>query len=296
MAVLVAAGGPVVGGVLTQTVGWRAAVAVPALSLLVLVALWRSLPVGGTGARLDYAGAVVVGGTAAGLVLLVQSPSIGAGGAVVGVALLAVGIPAVLAWVRRRPDGFLPRAVLAEPVVLRSALGGAALPASWFGLLVAIPIVLAARGWSPLGIGFALLPGAVFGAVVSRYVGSTIDRLGARRSITLAAGTCVVAVLIAALGATGVPALLILAMAMVYAGFTLGQPAMAAAVTEAVPPGTEGVALGLATLVFFVGGGLGAAVAGLGSVVGHPWSLVLLALLPTAATVIVGRAPAGSRA
>ena len=77
------------------------------------------------------------------------------------------------------------------------------------------------------------------------------------------------------------PVLLIVAMAMVYAGFTLGQPAMAAAVTEAVPSGTEGVALGLATLVFFVGGGLGAAVAGLGPVVGHPWSLVLLASCPS---------------
>ena len=195
MAVLVAAAGPVVGGVLTDVVGWRAAVAVPALALIVLAALWRSMPVGGTGARLDYAGAAVVGGTAAGLVLLVQSPSIGVAGAATGAALLAVGIPAVRAWVRRHPDGFLPRAVLSEPIVLRSALGGAALPASWFGLLVAIPIVLAARGWSPLGIGFALLPGALFGVVVSRYVGSTIDRVGARRAITMAAGTCLAAVL-----------------------------------------------------------------------------------------------------
>jgi hypothetical protein len=41
--------------------------------------------------------------------------------------------------------------------------------------------------------------------------------------------------------------------------------------------------------VFFVGGGLGAAVAGLGSAIGHPWSLVLLALLPLAGTVAVSR-------
>jgi MFS family permease len=295
MAVAVAALGPVVGGLLTDLVGWRAAVVVPAAALLVLAALWRSLPVGGTGASLDYTGALLVAGTAAGLVLLVQSPSIGVAAVAAGVALLALGVPAVLAWVRRHPDGFLPRAVLSEPVVLRSALGGAALPASWFGLLVAIPTVLAAAGWSPLAIGLALLPGALLGVVVSRFVGVTIDRIGPRRSIALAAATCVVAVLLGAVGATGVPVLLMVAMALVYAGFTLGQPAMAAAVAEAVPPGMDGVALGLATLVFFVGGGLGAAVAGLGSLVGHEWSLVLLALLPLAATVVVSRTPPARR-
>lgn len=293
MAVAVTALGPVVGGLLTDLLGWRAAVVFPASALVVLALLWRSLPSGGSGARLDYPGALLVAATAAGLVLLVQSPSIGAPAVVAGAALLAGGVPAVLTWVRRRPAGFLPRAVLSEPVVLRSALGGAALPASWFGLLVAIPAVLAAAGWSPLGIGFALLPGALLGVVVSRFVGGTIDRFGARRSITLAAATCVVAVLLGALGATGVPVLLIVAMALVYAGFTLGQPAMAAAVAEVVPEGTQGVALGIATLVFFVGGGLGAAVAGLGPAVGAPASLVLLALLPLAATVAVSRGPRG---
>ncbi len=289
-AVAVTALGPVVGGFLTDAVGWRAAVAVPSFALVALAVVWRSLPTGGTGARLDYAGAALVAGTAAGLVLLVQSPSIGTAAAVAGAALLALGAPAVTTWVRRRPAGFLPRSVLAEPAVLRSALGGAALPASWFGLLVAIPTVLAAAGWSPLEIGFALLPGALLGVVVSRRVGRTIDRFGAGRSITLAALTCFVAVLVGALGAAGAPVLLMVAMALVYAGFTLGQPAMSAAVAEVVPEGTEGVALGMATLVFFLGGGLGAAVAGLGSVLGHPWSLVLLSLLPLTAAV-VSRAP-----
>lgn len=291
MAVLVAALGPVVGGLLTDVLGWRSAVLFPSVALVVVALLWRSLPAGGTGARLDYGGAALVAATAAGLVLLVQSPSIGVSAVVVGGVLLLTGVPAVLVRVRRRPDGFLPRSVLSEPAVLRSALGGAALPASWFGLLVAIPTVLGAAGWSPLAIGFALLPGALLGVVVSRFVGPTIDRVGPRRSIALAAGTCVVAVLLAAVGATGLPVLLMVGMALVYAGFTLGQPAMAAAVAEVVPAGTEGVALGLATLVFFVGGSLGAAVAGLGSVVGHPWGLVLLAMLPLAATLVVSRRP-----
>jgi len=289
VAVAVTALGPVVGGLLTDLIGWRAAVVFPAIALVALAVLWRSLPAGGSGARLDYAGAGIVAATAAGLVLLVQSPSIGVVGAVVGVALLAAGVPAVLAWVRMRPDGFLPRAVLAEPEVLRCALGGAAMPASWFGLLIAIPTVLAARGWSPLMVGLALLPGALLGVLISRFVGSTIDRIGAKRAVALSASTCVVAVLVGSVGALGIPVLLMVAMALVYCGFTLGQPAMSAAVAETVPRTMEGVAIGLATLVFFVGGGLGAAVSGLGGVVGVPWSLVLLALLPLTAAVVVSR-------
>lgn len=287
MAVAITALGPVLGGLLTDLFGWHAAMLFPSLSVLILAALWRSLPAGGSGARLDFTGAFLVAGTAAGLVLVVQSPSIGRTALLVGVALVLLGTPTVLAWVRRRPEGFLPRAVLREPAVLRSALGGAALPASWFGLLVAIPAVLAADGWSPLAIGFALLPGALVGVLVSRYVGRVLERIGAKRSILLSASTCVLAVLVASLGATGLPVLLMVAMALVYAAFTIGQPAMAAAVAEAVPDGMDGVALGLATLVFFVGGSLGAAVAGLGSVVGHPWSLVLLALLPATAALVV---------
>jgi hypothetical protein len=55
---------------------------------------------------------------------------------------------------------------------------------------------------------------------------------------------------------------------------------MSAAIAEAVPPHIDGIALGIATLVFFLGDGTGAAVAGLGRVVGHSWSLLLLAALP----------------
>jgi MFS family permease len=288
-AVAVTALGPLLGGLLTDLVGWRAAVVAPALAVVVLGLLWTSLPAGGSGARLDFVGAGLVAAAAAGLVLLVQSPSIGVAGAAAGLVLLLLGVPAVAVRVRRRPAGFLPRAVLAEPEVLRCALGGAAMPASWFGLLIAIPVVLTGRGWSPFEVGLALLPGALLGVVASRFVGSTLERIGPKRSVALSAATCVAAVLVGAAGATGVPVLLMAAMALVYCGFTLGQPSMAAAVAEVVPREMEGIALGLATLVFFVGGGLGAAVAGLGGVVGVPVSLVLLAALPAAATVAVTR-------
>src|SRR5512144_1988259 len=99
--------GPLAGGSIEGLLGWRAVIALPVLGLILVPLLWRSLPTDGSGARLDLLGAVLVAGTAAGVVLLVQSPSTGPVVAVVGAALIVLGVPAVAAWVRRRPHGFL---------------------------------------------------------------------------------------------------------------------------------------------------------------------------------------------
>ena len=42
--------------------------------------------------------------------------------------LAVLGVPAVAAWVRRRPHGFLPVDVIRNPVVVRSALAAGAVP------------------------------------------------------------------------------------------------------------------------------------------------------------------------
>ena len=244
--------------------------------------LWRSVPTEGTGARLDVLGAVLVAGTAAGLVLLVQSPASGAVIAAVGAALLGLGVPAVAAQVRRRPEGFLPTAVVREPVVVRSALAASAVPAAWFALLIAVPAVLAGEGWTPLRIGLALVPSALTGFLAPRLAGPLLARLGAARSLLISGVTATVALLAAALGAAaGSAPGLVSAVVLVTLAFGLGQPALMAAVGDAVPVEVRGVALGIATLVFLVGGGVGSAVVGgAGEVLGLDRSLLVLAGLP----------------
>ncbi len=281
-AAAVSALGPLAGGLVADLAGWRAVVALPALGLLVIPALWRALPTQGTGARLDVLGAVLVAATAAGLVLLVQSPASGVAVATVGALLLGLGVPAVAARVRRRPEGFLPRTVIREPVVVRSALAASAVPAAWFALLIAVPAVLAARGWTPLEVGLALVPSALTGFLAPRLAGPLLARLGPARSLVTSDATTTVALAVAALGAAlGSAAVLVTAVILVTLAFGLGQPALMAAVGDAVPADVRGVALGIATLVFLVGGGVGSAVVGgVGEVLGIDRSLLLLALLP----------------
>ena len=80
--------GPLVGGLVEGAFGWRAVMALPVLGVLVIPFLWRALTDEGSGASLDILGAVLVAGTAAGMVLLVQSPSTGLLVALAGVCLL----------------------------------------------------------------------------------------------------------------------------------------------------------------------------------------------------------------
>jgi MFS family permease len=282
MAAAVSCLGPLAGGAVEGLFGWRVVIALPMLGALLLPLLWRSVPTDGSGARLDVVGAVLVAASAAGVVLLVQSPSTGSTVAVVGATLALLGVPSVAAWVRRRPHGFLPASVIRNATVVRSALAAGAVPAAWFALLIAVPAVLVAAGWEPWQVGVALIPSAVTGLLAPRFAGPLLERIGAARSLGLAATVAAVALGISAGGAAlGSAVLLVGAVVLVTFAFGLGQPALMEAVGDAVEDDVRGVALGIATLFFLVGGGVGSAVVGgLGSVLGMGWALVLLAVLP----------------
>ena len=281
--------GPLAGGALEGLLGWRAVIALPMLGALLLPLLWRSIPTEGSGARLDLFGAALVAGTAAGVVLLVQSPSTGPIVAVVGGVLAVLGVPALASWVRRRPHGFLPVAVIRNPAVVRSALAAGAVPGAWFALLIAVPAVLVADGWEPWQVGVALVPSAVTGLMAPRVAAPLLVRFGPARALGLAASVAAVSLFVASAGAyAGSAVLLVTAVVGVTFAFGLGQPALMEAVGDAVADDVRGVALGVATLFFLVGGGVGSAVVGgLGEVIGMGGALLLLATFPLAGIVVL---------
>ena len=274
--------GPLAGGAIEGLLGWRAVIALPMLGALMLPLLWRWVPSQGTGARLDLFGAALVAATAAGVVLLVQSPSTGPVVALVGAGLAVLGVPAVAGWIRRRPNGFLPVAVIRNAVVVRSALAAGAVPAAWFALLIAVPAVLVGHGWEPWQVGLALVPSAATGLLAPRIASPLLNRIGASSALGVAALVSAAALGVSALGAhAGSAVLLVLAVMAVTFAFGLGQPALMAAVGDAVADDVRGVALGIATLFFLVGGGVGSAVVGgLGDVLGMAPALLLLTALP----------------
>jgi MFS family permease len=276
--------GPLIGGGLEALGGWRWAVALPVLGALAIPPLWRVSPARGTGERIDGLGAVLVAVAASGMVLLLQSPSSGVVTATIGATLVVVGAPLLALRIRRRPHGFLPREIVTNTTVLRSAFAAAAVPASWFALLLGVPLTAASWGWTPFATGTLLVPAAIIGFISPAIARALLGRLGPRRSIALACPTAVIALLAAATGAQlESPLLLVLAVMLVSGAFGVGQPAMLSSVGSAVPAGQRGVALGIATLVFLTGASVGAAlVGGLSGVIGVPAAFCVLVALPLA--------------
>jgi MFS family permease len=282
MAAAISCLGPLAGGVLEHAFGWRVVMALPILGAAVIPFLWRALSPEGSGASLDALGAVLVAATAAGLVLLVQSPATGLVIALLGGALTVLGVPAVTWRVRRRPHGFLPMSVVRDGTVVRSALAAAAVPAAWFAHLIAVPAVLVHEGWEAWQVGLLLVPSAALAMLMPRTAGLLLARIGSAASLGLAGVSATIALLLASLGTWLVsPVVLVVAVALVTVSFGLGQPALIAAVGESVALDVRGVALGVATLLFLVGGSVGSAVVGgLGALTGIPASLAVLAALP----------------
>ncbi|GGU14883.1 MFS transporter [Nocardioides albus] len=274
--------GPLLGGITETTLGWRAVMALPLLGLMVLPMLWPILAGGGSGSRLDVLGAVLVAVTSAGLVLLVQSPSTGLAVAGTGAALLLVGGTMVVRHVRRNPLGFLPHAVICNGRVVRPALAAAAAPSCWFALVVAVPAVLVEEGWATWQVGLLLLPGAVLALWVPRLVSRLLATWGGPTVIAISTLFSAVALGVASVGlALSDPLLVGLAAVILAVSFGMGQPALMTTVGETVDADVRGVALGVATLVFLVGGSVGsAAVGGLGGVIGVPVTVACLVLVP----------------
>src|SRR5699024_2756176 len=193
--------------------------------------------------------------------------------------------------VPRVPDGVVQAALVRDRGARRSLLTAASLSSAWFGMLVAIPTTLAAAGWSSIQVGLLLIPCAALGLFAPRLTSPVLLRLGPARSQLVAMTGVTGALLLAALGVATATALpLILATLALMLSFGLGQPAMTALVADAVPTRVRGGALGLLTLVFLMGGGLGAgAVGGLGEQIGLDQAVMVLAALPLTAAATFAR-------
>ena len=301
---VVSGSGPLIGGLLTELLSWRAVLAVPILAAALIEPVARVAPDTPTASgRLDWLGAALVAATTTGIVLLLQAPATGAGLATVAgaAALATAGGLGLRRRVARRPDGFLPRRLLANRPLVLGALTGMTLLGAYLAMLLALPLQLAAdQGWGPGRIGVALLPAAVLGAVASRVTGGWAVRLGRFRVVAVLAAGSAGGMLLAAAGHAS-PALVVAGLTFVVVGFAAGQVALLDAIPLLVPVESQGLALGLFNLVFFTGGAVGSAlVGGLGDALGLPGAIACAAVLPAAGAVLalVGRRavqdPAGS--
>jgi len=268
---LVSAGGPVLGGWLTDTVSWRAVflinlpVAVLAVILLGLGA--RESRSAQTG-PLDWIGAVLATlGLAAVTWGLTEAPTLGFGDTAVLAGLLggAVALGAFLMVERRAASPMLPLALF-RSLAFSGANGlTLLLYAAFGGALFVLPFdLIQARGYDATRAGAALLPLSAGLIVLSPLAGRLTAMVGARTMLT--AGPVLAGLGFAILGATATradywtgvfPGLAVLAL-----GLGIAVAPLTDAVLESVADSYQGAASGVNNAVARIAGLLAVALAG----------------------------------
>ncbi|MFD3872500.1 MFS transporter [Streptomyces sp. NPDC058623] len=255
------AAGPLLGRALTETASWRLALALPVISLLAVPAVARraaasraaSAPAPG---RFDTRGAVLLTALVTALVLLATAPLAALGAALAAAALLVL-------HVRRRPDGFVPVALLRRPAFLWSALLALAVSTSYFTVLLTVPRLLADRaGWDPAAVGTGQLVALLAGSALSWPLAAASARLGRGVLRTVLAALGAASALTAVLADSG-PLLLAATAAGVFTATAANAVLSTHAVAAAPDAGRRPAAIGLFTLAYQLGGAFGPAVAGL---------------------------------
>jgi EmrB/QacA subfamily drug resistance transporter len=265
---LAAVAGPVLGGAVTQGLGWQwifwlnVPVALGAIPLV----LTRVREATGPGGAVDLPGLALVSVTALGLVWgLVRGNAAGWGsaevtGTLTGGALAAV---AFVAWERRAASPMLPARLFLSPAFSAGNAAIFTINASLTGVIFLMPqYQQVVAGQDPLGAGLRLLPWGIAPLLIGPWAGALADRIGERvlvvtGSLLQAAGVAWIAA--AAGPGTGYP-MLIAPMTIVGAGLALAIPAVTRSVTSTVRPADIGTASGAFTTMRQLGGAFGVAI------------------------------------
>jgi DHA2 family metal-tetracycline-proton antiporter-like MFS transporter len=272
------------GGVVTEAVSWRVAVVLPVLSL---VGLFACLPLTslrpGSQQRADVLGAALLAVAAAALLVLIQAPNLSLPAwTVIATALASLLGATGTAWrVRRRPEGFVPRVLARDATFLVACAIGFGVFGGLFAAMSTVPqLLVRVYEWSVLGVGTALLPGALLGAVLSRAAGRLTRAVGGRALLAATAGTFAVGLGLAGLTG-GAPVSVVTGVSLGLVAFATTQVVLTDRISSLAAPTQRGAALGLLNLAFLVGGAIGSAAAGaLARTLDPAATLAIVALLP----------------
>ena len=260
-----AAVGPLLSGLLTNLFSWQAFFGASALVALVLPFAAMVLPrdLGNSQSTLDLIGGAFLALGITGLLFAVsQSSQTSWEDPIILVALVVsmFGFVALVIRQRRLVAPFIPADLIGNARYLQ--LVSLAFVAAGVNLasIIAFPLMLSTHNQlDTLHIGLVLMPAAVATAVCGIWAGKQVDAIGPRRPALLG-GSMMLFAIIALSSLAGGSTLTIALLAMLLAGgFAFLNTPIAIVVSILVPPSTLASALSINTMMFFVGGSLGAA-------------------------------------
>ncbi|HEY0792895.1 MAG TPA: MFS transporter [Chthoniobacterales bacterium] len=262
--------GPVIGGALTQSVGWRSV-------------FWINLPIGlaalGLTARfipeskaararaVDPVGQVLVFAALACLTYgVIEGPHAGwHSGLIVGLFTAAgLAVAALLAYEPRRTDPLLDLRFFGSVPFSSATVIALCTFATFAGFLFLNALYLQqARGLSAFRTGLCTLPLAVMTMVCAPVSGRLVGAHGTRPSLLAAGAGMLLSTLLLTRLAVGTPMILLLAAYAIFGiGLGMVNPAITNTAVAGMPQAQAGVAAAVASTSRQVGASLGVAVAG----------------------------------
>jgi MFS family permease len=258
--------GLVFGGVLTE-IGWRFTFLLPVpIAVAILLAAPRLLPADRP-ARIDRRGFDIAGAVTvtAGMLLLVRTvvraPDVGWGDPATVIALAAaVALLAAFVTIERRAAQPLIRLGILRSAALRRAnLGAMAVFGAYVGFqFVATLYMQTLLGWSALETALAFLPAGLVVAFGAPRIGPLTDRYGTERLLVVGSLAFVLGygLFLRIDDSSSYVAVMLPSMLLIGTGFALSFPSLNIQATAGVADREQGLASGLVSTSFQVGGAI----------------------------------------